>query len=280
MPICEAPSAVSAQPLPEAITSVSLSVALVEGKPLTEWPADLFIPPDALTVLLDLFSGPLDLLLYLIRRQNLDILNIPMRSITQQYMQYIELMQVHQLDLAAEYLLMAATLAEIKSRMLLPRPVLEEGQEECDPRMDLVRRLQAYEAMKVAAESLAQLPRQERDIFPLNIVQQSTEPLTLFPDVELAALAEAIRRLHQRQVQQSQHYIKAERFSVRERMQLILERIAREHSFNIFSLWNRQDGRGGFIACFLAVLELAKLSLIHIHQAEPLACIELHRVDA
>lgn len=250
-------------------------VAVVAGQPLTEMPADLFIPPDALEVLLDSFSGPLDLLLYLIRRQNLDILDIPMTRITQQYLQYIQLMQAHRLELAADYLVMAAMLAEIKSRLLLPPSPGQEEELEEDPRLALVKKLQAYEQMKQAAILLDDLPRLERDIFRFSIAVEALEYSLLHPDVELSALAEAMGVLIERKGHLSNHQIAREPLSVRERMATILGRLQSDKPLPFIQLLVPEEGRMGLAVTLLAILELARQSLLVITQASAYAVIYL-----
>ena len=241
-------------------------LAVVAGRPLTEMPTDLFIPPDALEVLLDSFSGPLDLLLYLIRQQNIDILDIPMAMITKQYMQYIELMEERRLELAADYLVMAALLAEIKSRLLLPASTLLQDDIESDPRMELVRRLQAYEQFKLASELIDRLPRFERDVFQVNVHTDSDVLKQLPPDVELASLVAAIAGLMQRQVHMMHHQITREQLSVRERMMNILNQLQHEKLIEFSRLLNQNEGRMGLVVTLLAILELAKQSLVIITQ--------------
>jgi len=241
--------------------------AIVQGTPYTELPRDLYIPPEALQVFLEAFEGPLDLLLYLIKRQNLDILDIPIARITHQYMQYIEVMQDLQLELAGEYLLMAAMLAEIKSRMLLPRPAPEEDEEE-DPRAELVRRLQEYERYKQAAEDLDQLPRLERDVFPAvvdfpdRMVQQ--EPPSVSMDDLLRAFADVLERAEM----YSHHHVTREPLSVRERMSIVLSRLSADDYIVFTSLFTLEEGRGGVVVTLLAILELIKESLAHLEQNE------------
>ena len=240
--------------------------AIVQGAPLTELPKDLYIPPQALEVFLEAFEGPLDLLLYLIKRQNIDILDIPIAHITRQYMQYIELMEEMQLELAGEYLLMAAMLTEIKSRLLLPRPVEDEDEE--DPRAELVRRLQEYERYKQAAEDLDALPRYERDVFatlvefPYRSSQQ--EP----PDVELEALLKAFADVLNRADMYTHHLITREPLSLRERMSIVLERVGSDEFIDFPELFNVEEGRAGVIVSLLAILELLKSSLIELVQNE------------
>lgn len=241
-------------------------VAVVAGKPLTELPTDLFIPPDALEVLLDSFSGPLDLLLYLIRQQNIDIFDIPMAVITQQYMQYIELLEQRRMELAADYLVMAAMLAEIKSRLLLPVNSSEEEQIEDDPRMELVRRLQAYQQCKEAAQAIDQLSRFERDVFQVNVYSENELVKKMLPDVELSSLANAMLALLQRQAHVIHHQITREVLSVRERMSHILHRLQQEQLVEFSQLLLHEEGRIGLVVTLLAMLELAKQSLVLITQ--------------
>ncbi|QMT60421.1 ScpA family protein [Legionella sp. PC997] len=249
--------------------------AIIDGKELTELPDDLFIPPDALEVLLDSFSGPLDLLLYLIRKQNIDILDIPIVSITKQYLHYIQLMECRRLELAADYLLMAAMLAEIKSRLLLPAPPTSGEEEEEDPRMSLVRKLQAYEQIKVAAELLDALPRQERDHFQIQIVPSELERIIVHPDVQLEDLIAAMKSLLQREEQTSHHQVSREVLSVRERMSHVLA-LLQEHNVLEFSqLFSIEEGRIGLVVSLLAILELARQSLIVITQNEAFSSIHL-----
>ncbi|KTD00750.1 segregation and condensation protein A [Fluoribacter gormanii] len=249
--------------------------AIIDGKELTELPDDLFIPPDALEVLLDSFSGPLDLLLYLIRKQNIDILDIPIVSITKQYLHYIQLMECRRLELAADYLLMAAMLAEIKSRLLLPAPPASDDEEEEDPRMSLVRKLQAYEQIKLAAELLDALPRQEREHFLVQIAPSELERVIVHPDVHLEDLIEAMKSLLQREEQTSHHQISREVLSVRERMSHVLS-LLQEHNVLEFSqLFSIEEGRIGLVVSLLAILELARQSLVVITQNEAFSPIHL-----
>ncbi|HIF50319.1 MAG TPA: segregation/condensation protein A [Thiotrichaceae bacterium] len=239
--------------------------ALVQGTPVTELPKDLYIPPDALEVFLEAFEGPLDLLLYLIKKQNLDILDIPLAKITEQYMSYIEMMDVLQLELAGEYLLMAAMLAEIKSRMLLPRQTEEESGEE-DPRAELIRRLQEYERYKQAAENLNELPRIERDLFatvtefPGRKINQ--EPPQVSMEAILLVFADVVKRADMF----SHHMIKREALSVRERMGIVLEKVNAENFTDFEELFSVEEGRGGVIVSLLAILQLVKDSLIQLVQ--------------
>jgi len=242
--------------------------AIVNGAPFNQLPEDLYIPPDALEVFLDLFEGPLDLLLYLIRRQNLDIVNIPIAQITQQYIGYIQLMGELNLELAAEYLVMAALLAEIKSRMLLPRPPEQDDDEE-DPRATLIRRLQEYECIKAAAEEIDLLPRVERDIFAVDVDVSSLNVEQLLPDVPLKDMLLAFKDVLKRADQLSHHQITKEALSVRERMATILEYLKGENSLLFSQLFVRKEGRPGVVVSFLAILELGKEGLIEIFQSEP-----------
>lgn len=252
----------------EAATSSQkeMPFAIVQGEPMSELPSDLYIPPDALEIFLEAFEGPLDLLLYLIKRQNLDILDIPIAEITAQYMQYIELMEVLQLELAGEYLVMAAMLAEIKSRMLLPRPVDEDEEE--DPRAELIRRLQEYERYKQAADDLDRLPRYERDIFgaiaefPDRSINH--EP----PQVSLDTLLKVFAEVLSRAEMFSHHHITREPLSVRERMSIVLDRVSTDDFIEFTTLFSVEEGRAGVVVTLLAILELLKSSLIEMVQNE------------
>lgn len=249
--------------------------AVVEGEPMTQLPRDLYIPPDALQVFLTAFEGPLDLLLYLIRKQNLDILNIPIAEITRQYMQYIDVMAEMQLELAGEYLLMAAMLAEIKSRMLLPRPATPEGQEEEDPRAELVRRLQEYERFKKAAEDLDRLNRLERDNISASAELEERKVVKLLPDVTLKEMLDAFRDVLSRAEKFAHHHISRERLSQRERMTEILARLQTVAFFEFRELFKPEEGRMGVTVTFIAILELMKEGLIEIVQAEAYAPIHV-----
>ena len=245
-----------------------LPFAIVQGEPLTALPRDLYIPPDALEVILEAFEGPLDLLLYLIRRQNLDILDIPIAEITRQYMGYIEVLKDLRLDLAGEYLVMAAMLAEIKSRMLLPRP--EEGEEsaEEDPRAELVRRLQEYERYKQAAEDLDALPREGRDRFPVSLRQAGRRVIRLAPEVDFEALLDSFARVMRRAALYTGHRIGREPISIRQRMSDLLVSL-RDGAHKVFTaLLMREEGRDGVVVSFLAMLELARTGLATLTQAE------------
>ena len=248
--------------------------AVVEGEPVTQMPRDLYIPPDALQVFLEAFEGPLDLLLYLIRRQNLDIVDIPIAEITRQYLQYIDLMTEMQLELAGEYLLMAATLAEIKSRMLLPRPQ-SEGLEEEDPRAELVRRLQEYERFKQAALDIETLPRVDRDTFPASAELAERRVVRLLPEVTLQEMLLALKDVMQRADMFAHHHISRERLSVRQRMSDVLGALASQAFVEFTQLFRPQEGRMGVTVTFSAILELLREGLIEIVQSEPFAPIHV-----
>nr|WP_323374211.1 ScpA family protein [Frateuria sp. STR12] len=250
-----------------------MPLAVVRGEPMLQMPQDLYIPPDALEVFLEAFEGPLDLLLYLIRRQNLDILDIPIAEITRQYMQYIDMMRdVMRLELAAEYLLMAAILGEIKSRLLLPRPPVEEGLED-DPRAELVRRLQEYERFKKAAEDIETLPRLERDTVVVQADVGERNVVKLPPPLDLKEMLLALKDVMHRAELFGHHAIKREALSVRQRMGELLSRLE-DGTFHRFeSLFDPNEGRLGVVVTFLSMLELAKEMLVEIVQEEPLAPI-------
>ncbi len=248
--------------------------ATVKGEAFTRMPEDLYIPPDALEVILEAFSGPLDLLLYLIRRQNLDILDIPIAEITHQYVGYIEMMQEMRLELAAEYLVMAAILAEIKSRMLLPRPVSDD-EDDVDPRAELVRRLQEYERFKQAAEDIDGLTRLERDTFPVSAEAEDLQPERPSPEIDLRELIIAMKEVLHRADLFTQHTIEGEPLSVRERMSIVLQRLNEGQSLEFEKLFSRTEGRMGVVVTFIAMLELLKEHLIDIIQKKPGAQIYL-----
>ena len=259
---------------PEIPTQESLPLAVVQGQAIDSLPKDLYIPPDALEVFLDAFEGPLDLLLYLIRKENLDILDIPIAEITRQYTDYIELIQNMRLELAGEDLVMAAMLAEIKSRMLLPRPAAVEEDEE-DPRAELVRRLQEYERYKQAAEDIDELPRMGRDVFQAEASADNRKVVRLPPEVQLTDLISAFQDVMKRASMYAHHHVQLESLSVRERMSSVLERI-RASSFTRFNdLFTVEEGRMGVVVTFLAILELSKESLLEISQAESFAPIHV-----
>ncbi|MCG6873141.1 MAG: segregation/condensation protein A [Gammaproteobacteria bacterium] len=248
--------------------------AIVRGEAMTEVPHDLYIPPDAMEVILEAFEGPLDLLLYLIRRQNLDILDIPVAEITKQYMGYIELMQMAQLDLAAEYLVMAAMLAEIKSRMLLPRPEGEDEDDE-DPRMALVRRLQEYERYRKAAMDINSLPRVGRELFLVSVnFEKSTQPEAQ-PDVSLFEMLDAFKEVLARASQHRHFQVGREVLSVRERMTQVLEKLQGDEFIRFEALFRPREGRMGVVVTFMAILELLKDGALQLVQNEPYAPIHV-----
>lgn len=246
--------------------------AIVQGQPYTEVPKDLYIPPDALEVFLEAFEGPLDLLLYLIRRQNLDILDIPIADITQQYMGYIALLDEMQFELAAEYLVMAAILAEIKSRMLLPRLQSDEEDED-DPRAELVRRLQEYERFKQAAENLDDLPREGRDFVVAEAFMTERKVVQVPPDVDLGAMLDALRDVLGRADLFSSHQVQMEPLSVRERMTSIIDRLRKNPYMEFQYFFTVEEGRMGVVVTFLALLELTRERIVEIIQNEPLGQI-------
>jgi segregation and condensation protein A len=261
-----------AVPPPE---QAEMPFAVVDGEALTELPRDLYIPPQALEVFLEAFEGPLDLLLYLIRRQNLNILDIPIAEITRQYMQYIELMQELELELAGEYLLMAAMLAEIKSRMLLPRMHADGQAEEEDPRAELVRRLQEYERFKQAAEDIDALQRLERDTFSVSAELTERNVVRLVPQVTLQEMLVAFKDVLARSAMFAHHQVQRERLSVRQRMSEVLAQL-KESSFVEFArLFRPEEGRMGVTVTFIAILELTREGMIEIVQAEAYAPIHV-----
>ena len=249
-----------------------MPLAIVRGEPVLQMPQDLYIPPDALEVILDAFEGPLDLLLYLIRRQNLDILDIPVAEITRQYVDYIDLMQEMRLELAAEYLVMAAILAEIKSRLLLPRPPDAEGIED-DPRAELIRRLQEYERFKKAAADIDALPRMERDTATASAFVPDRNVIRLPPPVDLRELLLALKDVIKRAELFGHHAIQREALSVRNRMSDVLRLLGNGEFQRFENLFDLSEGRRGVIVTFLAILELAKEQLLEISQGEALAPI-------
>ena len=247
-------------------TQEEMPFAVVQGVPLSEIPKDLYIPPDALEVFLEAFAGPLDLLLYLIKRQNLDILDIPIAKVTEQYMTYIELMEELHLELAGEYLVMAAMLAEIKSRMLLPHP--EADEEEDDPRAELVRRLQEYEIFKQAAQDIDELPRIGRDCYAAIIDFPDKSIRSQPPEVSLDAIMQTFAEVLRRAEVFSHHHIQREPLSVRERMVTILDRVSTDEFTDFKDLFVVEEGRAGVIVVLLALLELAKEALVEMVQNE------------
>lgn len=256
---------------------VDIPFAVVLGEPLIKLPDDLYIPPDALEIFLEAFEGPLDLLLYLIRRQNLDILDIPIAEITRQYVVYIELMTDMRLELAAEYLVMAAMLAEIKSRMLLPRPIEAEGDEN-DPRAELVRRLQEYERFKQAAESLNTIPQLGRDIFEASAVVPALDLVRPQPDVDIKEILFALRDVLQRATLYNHHHVQLEPLSVRERMTIVLSTVRKDSFVDFLRFFEPEEGRMGVVVSLLAILELVKESLIELVQNEPYGSIYVKAV--
>ena len=252
-----------------APAQAEMPFAMVEGQPITEMPRDLYIPPQALEVFLEAFEGPLDMLLYLIRRQNLDILDIPIAEITRQYMRYIELMQVLQLELAGEYLLMAATLAEVKSRMLLPRLHDEAAAEESDPRAELVRRLQEYERFKRAAVGLDQMPRLERDTWVASAELVDRKVVRIAPQVTLQEMLLAFQEVLSRNDMFAHHHVQREPLSVRQRMTDVLATLTSTAFIDFVLLFRPEEGRRGVTVTFVAILELLREGLIDIVQSEP-----------
>jgi segregation and condensation protein A len=260
------PPAAAPQPAQE-----EMPFAVVEGQPVTEMPRDLYIPPQALEVFLEAFEGPLDMLLYLIRRQGLDILDIPIAEITRQYMRYIELMQVLQLELAGEYLLMAATLAEVKSRMLLPRIASEDAADESDPRAELVRRLQEYERFKRAAEGIDHMPRLDRDTWIASADLVDRKIVRIPPQVTLQEMLSAFQEVLSRSNMFAHHHIQREPLSVRQRMTEVLSSLTTSTFVDFVQLFRPEEGRRGVTVTFVAVLELLREGLIEIVQAEAYA---------
>ena len=264
----------SAQPDSEPSAQRELAFAYVDGEAITEVPKDLYIPPDALEIFLEAFEGPLDLLLYLIKRQNINILDIKVAEITDQYMAYVDLMEVSQFELAAEYLVMAAMLAEIKSRLLLPRHV-EDGPEEDDPRMQLIRRLQEYERYQKAAEDIDELVRMDRDIHRAGAALPELERISPEPTVALQDILLSLSRVLRRADMFEHHHIQRETLATREKMSEILVRITESKFVPLASLLVRAEGRSGVIVTFLAIMELMKESLIEIMQSEPFGAIHV-----
>ncbi len=263
-------TATDAPTMPVVVDQVAL--ARLYGEPLFAMPTDLYIPPDALEVFLEAFEGPLDLLLYLIRKQNFNILDIPMAGLTRQYLAYVDEIRSRNLELAAEYLLMAAMLIEIKSRMLLPPRKAPEGQEPEDPRAELVRRLLEYEQMKLAAHKLNEVPQFGRDFLKAQVyIEQSLQPR--FPDVSMADLQEAWRDILQRARLVQHHKITREELSVREHMGMVLKALQGRRFVQFEELFDPTKGTGVLVVTFIALLELAKETLVEITQAEAFAPI-------
>jgi segregation and condensation protein A len=275
--VSNTPEVPAVEPVPE---QVEMPFAIVNGEPVTQMPKDLYIPPQAMEVFLEAFEGPLDLLLYLIRRQNLNILDIPLAEITRQYMKYIEVMTELQLELAGEYMVMAATLAEIKSRMLLPRPKVDpEGNEE-DPRAELVRRLQEYERFKRAAESIDALPRLERDVWQTSAELKDRKVVRLLPTVTLQEMLLAFKDVVVRSEMFAHHHIQRERLSVRERMTNVMAMLEQASFVEFVRLFRVEEGRMGVTVTFMALLELVREGLVEIVQAEPFAPIHVRAAGA
>ncbi len=254
------------------------AIAKVQGQPFTALPKDLYIPPDAMEVFLETFEGPLDLLLYLIKKENLDILNIPIAEVTRQYMEYVELMRLVSLELAAEYLVMAALLAEIKSRMLLPQVAPIENEEK-DPRAELVRRLQEYERFKKAAESIDSLPRNGRDTFAASAVMNHPVLEKPKPHVSLQELMLAFAAVLKRAELNAHHHIELEKLSVRECMARILSALEQQDFITFSSVFIPSEGRMGVVSTFLAMLELLKDNLIEFVQTTPFGPIHLKAIQ-
>ncbi|SDG54331.1 condensin subunit ScpA [Pseudomonas seleniipraecipitans] len=251
-----------------------LPFALVYGQAVTELPVDLYIPPDALEVFLEAFEGPLDLLLYLIRKQNIDVLDIPVAEITRQYMGYVELMHSVRLELAAEYLVMAAMLAEIKSRMLLPRSS-EAQEEEDDPRAELIRRLLEYERFKAAAEGIDTLPRVGRDLTVPRVEAPQARARKLLPEVSLQELLVSMAEVLRRADMFESHQVSREALSTRERMSEVLERLKGGEFVPFVELFTAEEGRLGVVVTFMAILELVKESLVQLVQNEAFAAVHV-----
>ena len=263
---------------PDIQTQEELPIAVVQGKALDTLPKDLYIPPQALEVFLEAFEGPLDLLLYLIRRENLDITDIPVADITRQYIEYIELMQDLQLELAAEYLVMSAMLAEIKSRMLLPRSTDIEEDEQ-DPRAELVRRLQEYERYRQAAEDIDAMPRLGRDVYQAVAEPPERKVVAMPPQVELQDLISAFQEVMKRASMYAHHHVQMESLSVRERMSSVLGKVNATQFTRFVDLFTPEEGRMGVVVSFLAILELVKESLLELTQAEPFSPIHVKAVS-
>lgn len=273
-PAQQAMDIVSLKALRQQPQQGEMPFAIVQGKPLTELPKDLYIPPEALEVFLEAFEGPLDLLLYLIKRQNLDILEINVAQITEQYMQYVNMMNAMQFELASEYLLMAAMLAEIKSRMLLPRSS-EELDDEEDPRAQLIKRLQEYERFKQAAENIDELPRVGRETHLVNVEPPPLRQVRQEPDVDLKELMLVLSEVLRRADLYVNHQVEREKLSTRERMSEVLARLSGDQFVPFVALFKPEEGRLGVVVTFLAIMELIKESLVEIVQSEPFAPIHV-----
>jgi len=264
--------------LQQGILQQEMPFAVVDGEPLTELPQDLYIPPHALKIFLEAFEGPLDLLLYLIQRQNISILDIPIAEITKQYIDYIDFMEELQLELAGEYLLMASMLAEIKSRMLLPRP--EEIQEEEDPRAELVRRLQEYERYKEAAEEIDALPRLERDIVITDVDKPKLKIVTKLPDATLQELLLAFHGVLKRAEMFSKLHFSRETLSIRQRMSEILSKLQASKFSKFEEFFEKNEGRLGVAVTFLAILELLKESTIEVVQSDEFSPLHIRSASS
>lgn len=262
-------------------SSASASPAIVQGQPLDTLPTDLYIPPEALRVFLENFEGPLDLLLYLIQRHHFDILNIPIAEVTRQYLQYVELMKELHLDLAAEYLVMAAILMEIKSRLLLPVPHDPDSDQPAtdDPRTRLIQQLQEYARYKQAAQDLDALPRLGRDLLPVSVTIPEIPKEIIVPNIPWPALLQAMREIMQRVAFFTSHQVLREPLSVRERMSFILETLKTTPYTDFINLFTLEEGRAGAVVTLLAILELVKESLIQLTQLQPFAMIQVTRVE-
>src|SRR5210317_1597720 len=256
----------------QPVQQAEMPFAIVQGQPFTQVPKDLYIPPDALEVFLEAFEGPLDLLLYLIRRQNLDILDIPIADITEQYMGYIAMLEDMQFELAAEYLVMAAILAEIKSRMLLPRLQSDEDDED-DPRAELVRRLQEYERFKQAAENLDDLPREGRDFVVASAFMTEQHIVQIPPEVDLGDMLDALKDVLGRAELFGSHHVQMEPLSVRERMTSIIDLLRKNPYMEFQYFFTAEEGRMGVVVTFLALMELTRERIVDIIQNEPMGQI-------
>jgi segregation and condensation protein A len=276
------PQQVSAIPIEATVLSEEgeTYIARVRGEPLLHLPEDLYIPPDALEVFLEAFEGPLDLLLYLIRRQNLDILEIPIADITRQYIAYVELMKAFRLELAAEYLVMAATLAEIKSRLLLPRSAEAMEEEGNDPRAELIRKLQEYEQFKEAALQLDELPRLERDIHLIHAELPNMKQVKPLPEVDLKELLLALKDVMQRVELTTKHQVVLEPLSIRQRMTEVLDKIRQVEFAEFSTLFSAKEGKLGIVVTFIAILELLKQTLIDIVQTEAYGTLHVKALSA
>lgn len=266
-------------PTTQPPNTIAVPAAIIRGTPLTTFPEDLYVPPDALKIFLETFEGPLDLLLYLIQRQNLDILDIPIAEITRQYLQYIDLMKELHFDLAAEYLVMAAQLMEIKSQMLLPTYETDDNAVAEDPRTQLVQQLQEYARYKVAAQEMASLPQVGREILPINLEPPPMSEKIIIPQIPLKAVLYAMQGVMSRAALFSSHQVIQEPLSVRERMTQILTRLKQYKTIEFTQMFTLQEGRAGVVVTLLAILELAKESLIEIVYQQKINQIELLRVE-